>query len=195
MTTAAGGLSREQKHVLANLLIQAAGDLICPPEEPTTLPEGMDRTAAAEQLELWLAPLIASRHDAFASLWSAVGEARADSRREESLSALVALVEACADHRQSMRVVGAHKLAHADPDVLEAAETQMRATRSALNGPLLRVQILMPGLADLADQAVKATFSMRDPSTDEQLEQRRLASLNLNSQLVAAARLHFGDNR
>jgi hypothetical protein len=75
MTTAAGGLSREQKHVLANLLIQAAGDLICPPEEPTTLPEGMDRTAAAEQLELWLAPLIASRHDAFASLWSAVGEA------------------------------------------------------------------------------------------------------------------------
>jgi hypothetical protein len=122
-------------------------------------------------------------------------EARADSRREESLSALVALVEGCADHRQSMRVVGAHKLAHAGPDVLEAAETQMRATRSALNGPLLRVQILMPGLADLADQAVKATFSMRDPSTDEQLEQRRLASLNLNSQLVAAARLHFGDNR
>lgn len=65
-------LTRAQKRQLANLLVQAAGDLICPPEEPTTLPADIDREAAAHQFAAWLNRV---PNDGLGDLWAALDEA------------------------------------------------------------------------------------------------------------------------
>lgn len=56
-------LTNAQKRELATCLIVAAGDLLEEPEQPMTLPRGMDRQAAARQLAVWLKNLPGDRWD------------------------------------------------------------------------------------------------------------------------------------
>ncbi|MGW0545407.1 protein kilB [Streptomyces griseoincarnatus] len=114
--------------------------------------------------------------------------ARQDARRSEGLAAVTALVEALADHRRAMWVREDLRLSGAD---WADARTASHATRSAITGPLLQVQLLMPAVADAAQTAVQAVYALRGADGHPILTDRRTAALKASDDLVAAVGRHL----
>ncbi|MFJ2884303.1 protein kilB [Streptomyces sp. NPDC087272] len=114
--------------------------------------------------------------------------ARADSRRTEGLTALTTLVEALADHRRAMWVREDLRLRGED---WTAARTESHRTRSAITGPLLKVQLLMPTLATAAQTATAAAYALRGHDDETHLAASREAAIRASDDLVAAAGRHL----
>ncbi|MFF3959802.1 protein kilB [Streptomyces sp. NPDC001890] len=110
--------------------------------------------------------------------------ARADARRAEGLTAITALVEALSDHRRTMWLREDLRLSGED---WAAARTESHATRSAITAPLLRVQLLLPDVADAAREAAAATYALRDAQNRDMLRYHREAAILTTDALVAAA--------
>jgi hypothetical protein len=120
-------------------------------------------------------------------------EARLERRRDNALTAVITLAKALADHRRAMWELGAHQLSHADNNTLAAAMDCSHDTRSAINIPLVTVEILVPTLAPAANQATQATYAMRQPDDLDTLEQLRVTAKATHDHLVAEARTVFVD--
>ncbi|MFF7013227.1 protein kilB [Streptomyces fimicarius] len=114
--------------------------------------------------------------------------ARQEARRTEGLSAVTALVEALAAHRRAMWVREDLRLRGDD---WSAARTESHTTRSAITGPLLRVQLLLPAVAPAAQAAAKATYALRGADGETILAARREAAITASDNLVAAAGSHL----
>ncbi|MFI7291549.1 protein kilB [Streptomyces anulatus] len=71
-------------------------------------------------------------------------------RRTAGLDAVAGLSAALADHRRAMAMREEIRLAGGD---WNTARTESHVTRSAVTGPLLRVRLLLPELADAAQNA------------------------------------------
>jgi hypothetical protein len=117
-----------------------------------------------------------------------VRTARTDARRAEGLTSITALVEALADHRRAMWLREDLRLSGED---WAAARAESHSTRSAITAPLLRVQLLMPELADAAREAAAATYALRDAETHDMLRHHREAAILTTDALVAAAGDHI----
>ncbi|MFJ9415118.1 protein kilB [Streptomyces sp. NPDC101227] len=109
-------------------------------------------------------------------------ETRAEDLRTRQLAAIAELVAALADHRRAMWV--REDLALSGPtDAYAAARAASHETRSALTVPLLTVSLILPALAESAQDAAKATYALRGAP-----DARTLADLR-DDALVAANRL------
>ncbi|MFJ7416745.1 hypothetical protein ACIQWZ_39040 [Streptomyces sp. NPDC098077] len=62
---------------------------------------------------------------------------------------------------------------------------ESHATRSANTAPFLRVQVLLPAVADAAQSAARAAYSLRDSETG--LNARRDHAITTADRLVTAA--------
>ena len=114
--------------------------------------------------------------------------ARQEARRTEGLGAVTALVEALADHRRAMWVREDLRLRGED---WADARTTSHATRSAITGPLLRVQLLMPAVATAAQDAAQAAYTLRNADGHPILTQRRTDALTASDALVTAVGRHL----
>ncbi|RLV64204.1 hypothetical protein STAN_7024 [Streptomyces sp. CBMAI 2042] len=68
-----------------------------------------------------------------------------------------------------------------------AARAESHLTRSAITGPLLRVQLLLPVLAPAAQSAAQAAYGMREAGTAAELQEAREDAIRASDALVAAA--------
>ncbi|MEW1616580.1 MULTISPECIES: protein kilB [unclassified Streptomyces] len=114
--------------------------------------------------------------------------ARQEARRTEGLAAVEALVAALADHRRAMWLREDLRLRGED---WSAARTESHGTRSAITGPLLRVQLLLPAAAGAAQTAAAAVYALRNADGHPVLNQRRTAALTAADDLVAAVGNHL----
>ncbi|MET9097172.1 protein kilB [Streptomyces cyaneofuscatus] len=110
--------------------------------------------------------------------------AEASARRMQGLDAVAALASALADHRRAMSVREEIRLAGGD---WSAARTESHLTRSAITGPLLRVQLLLPVLAPAAQSAAQAAYAMREAGTSAELQEAREHAIESSDALVGAA--------
>ncbi|MBP5866078.1 hypothetical protein [Streptomyces griseiscabiei] len=111
-------------------------------------------------------------------------------RSSEALAAVADLAAALADHRRAMWVREDLRLRHQD---WTEARAESHRTRSALTVPLLRVQLLMPAVADAAQAAARATYALRGgwESGETGLAARREHAIAKTDELVAAAGCHL----
>lgn len=102
----------------------------------------------------------------------------------DGLAAIEELVLALDDHRRAMWV--REELRLAGQDWSQAREESHR-TRSAITGPLLRVQLLLPDLAPTAKAAAQAAYNMREASGPGVLDCARQVATLRTQELVEAA--------
>ncbi|TGG79174.1 protein kilB [Streptomyces albus] len=114
--------------------------------------------------------------------------ARQETRRAEGLAAVEALVAALADHRRAMWFREDLRLRGED---WSAARTESHATRSAITGPLLRVQLLLPAAAGAAQDAAAAVYALRNADGHPTLNAARTDALTASDDLVAAVGRHL----
>ncbi|MFJ1840017.1 protein kilB [Streptomyces sp. NPDC088175] len=114
--------------------------------------------------------------------------ARADARRTEGLEAVTELVARLADHRRIMWMRESIRLDGGD---WSAARAESHSSRSAITAPLLRVQLLMPTLADAAQDAAAAAYALRGRDDHTHLAAYREAAIRASDALVAAAGRHL----
>jgi hypothetical protein len=88
-------------------------------------------------------------------------EVRAGAHRVDRIGAVQALAVALADHRRTMIRRKELFLGDADDAEMAAARDQTHATRAALTAPHVQVQLLVPELAEAADNAVTAAYGIR----------------------------------
>ncbi|WSV80029.1 protein kilB (plasmid) [Streptomyces anulatus] len=105
-------------------------------------------------------------------------------RRSAGLDAVAGLSAALADHRRAMAVREEIRLAGGD---WSAARAESHATRSAVTGPLLRVRLLLPELADAAQNAAQAAYDMRAADSPAALQEARERALQAADDLTTAA--------
>lgn len=111
-------------------------------------------------------------------------------RSSEGLAAVADLAAALADHRRAMWVREELRLRQED---WTEARAESHRTRSALTVPLLRVQLLMPAVADAAQTAARATYALRGgwESGETGLAARREHAIAKTDELVTAAGRHL----
>lgn len=105
-------------------------------------------------------------------------------RRRAGLDAVSGLSAALAGHLRAMAVREENRLAGGD---WSAARAESHATRSAVTGPLLRVRLLLPELADAAQHAVQAAYDMRAVNSPAGLQEAREQARQAADDLVTAA--------
>ena len=110
-----------------------------------------------------------------------------------TLAAVTAYTAAVADHRSAMWQFEDAKLTGKPAQVVAELEAVQHGTRSAITVPLTTVAILTPALADLAVEAAKATYAMRDSGALDVLETHRAVALAASDRFVAAAAELFAD--
>lgn len=120
-------------------------------------------------------------------------ETRGDARRADALAAVTAYTAAVADHRRAMWQFEDAKLTGKPAQVVAELEAVQHGTRSAITVPLTTVAILIPALADSAQEAAKATYAMRNSGDLDVLESRRAVALAASDRFVAAAAALFVD--
>ncbi|MEU9535839.1 protein kilB [Streptomyces sp. NPDC048213] len=118
-------------------------------------------------------------------------EARGDHRRDRELEAVTALASAVAGHRRAMAVREGLRLSGADPQAIAAARAESHATRSAIEAPRVQVSILVPSLAAAAEEAIRATLTLRGATDEQTLGTLRENALTAADRLIAAATRHF----
>lgn len=114
--------------------------------------------------------------------------ARQETRRTEGLAAVEALVAALADHRRAMWVREDLRLRGED---WTTARAESHVTRSAITGPLLRVQLLLPAAAEAAQTAANATYALRGQISTDNLAVARTEALTAADDLVATVGRHL----
>ncbi|WP_369359562.1 protein kilB [Streptomyces sp. cg2] len=114
-------------------------------------------------------------------------EARADDLRARQLAALADLVSALADHRRAMWVREDLALSGADAAAYATARATSHETRSAITVPLLTVTLLVPALAESAQDAAQATYALRNTPDVGTLADLRGAALAAVDRLVTDA--------
>ncbi|MFB7592363.1 protein kilB [Streptomyces sp. NPDC056169] len=110
--------------------------------------------------------------------------AEATTRRNEGIAAVSELATALADHRRAMWVREDLRLRGED---WTDARTASHATRSAITAPLLRVSILLPGLAPTAQDAADATYALRNVPDQTSLNAQRANAIEASDHLVITA--------
>ncbi|GAA2740181.1 hypothetical protein [Kitasatospora cinereorecta] len=118
--------------------------------------------------------------------------AEAESRRSEILSTVTALVAALDDHRRAQMVRTRGRVRSTTPAgngaTPEESYTQaVHQTRSAVTGPSVTLRIICPELAEAAERAVAATFTIRDAESLADAEELRLRSKLACDALVTEA--------
>ncbi|UZI34041.1 protein kilB [Streptomyces sp. VB1] len=116
---------------------------------------------------------------------------RHDQRRDQELEAVTAFASGVASPRRAMVVLEGHRLAGAAPEDVAAARAETHATRSAIEGPRIQVSILVPSLAATAEEAIRATFDLRDAPDEESLGTLRKNAVTAADQFRAAATHYF----
>lgn len=102
----------------------------------------------------------------------------------DGLAAIEELVQALEDHRRAMWV--REELRLSGQDWSQAREESHR-TCSAITGPLLRVQLLLPDLAPTAQAAAWAACNMREAAGAGALDCARQVAKLRTEELVEAA--------
>lgn len=115
-------------------------------------------------------------------------ESRRDQHRREALDAVTALATAVADHRRAMLILEEVKLSGGD--TAEARE-EKNQTRSAITAPLFQVSVLAPALTAAAEEAVQATYAMRNAPDEAKLRALHDEAKAAADRLTAAARGMF----
>jgi hypothetical protein len=118
---------------------------------------------------------------------------RREARRADALAAVTQLAAALANHRRAMWVVEERRLSGAPEQAVDAAQTERHDTRAAIEVPLHTVAILVPVLAQPAEDATRATFAMHDAVDRDALTTLRQAAKDAHGRFVAAARVFFAD--
>lgn len=118
---------------------------------------------------------------------------RREARRADALAAVAQLAAALANHRRAMWVLEDRRLSDAAAPAVDEALAATHDTRSAIEIPLHTVSILVPVLAQPAEQATKTTFAMRNAAGLDVLETLRQAAKDAHGRFVAAAREVFAD--
>ena len=118
-------------------------------------------------------------------------ENRGEARRVEALRAVTDLVAALADHRRAMWEYEDAKLTGKPDQVVAESLVAQHGTRSAITVPMTTVAILAPGLADLAREAARSAYAMRDAGDLDVLEVRRAVALAASDRFVAVAAEFF----
>ncbi|WP_103532263.1 protein kilB [Streptomyces sp. SM11] len=114
-------------------------------------------------------------------------EVRGYEERRDRIAAVTALTVALADHRRSMWVREDLRLSGASDADYQAARAASHSTRSALTAPLTTLAILAPDLAGVAQDAVGATYALRNTENRELLDFYRQAAIEAADDLVRAA--------
>jgi hypothetical protein len=115
-------------------------------------------------------------------------ETRRDTHRREALDAVTALATAVANHRRTMLVLEEVKLS--GKDTAEARE-EKNQTRAAITAPLFQVSVLAPALTAAAEEAVQATFAMRNAPDEARLRALHEEAKAAANRLTTAARGMF----
>jgi type II secretory pathway pseudopilin PulG len=118
---------------------------------------------------------------------------RREARRADALAAVAQLAAALANHRRAMWVLEDRRLTAAPAPAVDEAQTITHDTRAAIEIPLHTVSILVPALAQPAEEATRATFAMRNAVDSDVLETLRQAAKDAHGRFVAAAREVFAD--
>ncbi|MFF8747796.1 hypothetical protein [Streptomyces californicus] len=106
-------------------------------------------------------------------------------RRSAGMDAVALLAVALADHRAAMWDLGTVRLAGGE---LGPARAEVRRTRSAVTGPLVRLQFLVPGAGEAARQAVGAVYGMREVQSAVELREARERAAVAAEEVVAVGR-------
>ncbi|MFD8597698.1 protein kilB [Kitasatospora sp. NPDC059646] len=114
-------------------------------------------------------------------------EARRDAHEQARLRAVAELVTALDNHRRAMWLREKLRLSGAGDDAFTEARTASHLTRAAITGPLVTLSVLAPTLAKAANDAVRATYALREAPDLEVLQQARSAAIAATESLVAAA--------
>lgn len=118
---------------------------------------------------------------------------RRETRRADALAAVTQLAAALANHRRAMWVLEDRRLSGALEEAVDEARTISYDTRAAIEIPLHTVAILVPALAQSAEEATQATFAMRNAADRDTLTALRQAAKDAHGRFVAAARMVFAD--
>jgi hypothetical protein len=115
-------------------------------------------------------------------------ETRRDTHRREALGAVTALATAVANHRRAMVLLEEAKLS--GTDTAEARE-EKNQTRSAITAPLFQVSVLAPALTAAAEEAVQATYAIRNAPDEAKLQALHNEAKAAADRLAASARGMF----
>ncbi|OIJ85077.1 hypothetical protein BIV25_45070 [Streptomyces sp. MUSC 14] len=118
---------------------------------------------------------------------SARAEQRADAHRQDQLGAVTDFAAALDAHRSAM--FHRERLALIDADTEHQLEAQAKShdTRTAITAPHVRLHVLVPELAGLAQQAADATYALRNATGRAELDALRHAAKEAAAAFIAAA--------
>ncbi|MEU8779851.1 hypothetical protein [Streptomyces sp. NPDC048606] len=118
---------------------------------------------------------------------TARAEERAQSRRQDRLDAVTDFAAALDAHRSAM--FHRERLTLTSPGTEHELEAQTRTheTRAAVTAPHIRLQVLVPELAESARQAADATYALRRATDRAELDARRHAAREATGTFIAAA--------
>ncbi|MFJ6793872.1 hypothetical protein [Streptomyces sp. NPDC091268] len=118
---------------------------------------------------------------------SARAEERAHSYRQDQLGAVTDFAAALDAHRSAM--FHRERLALTDAGTEQQLEAQTRShdTRAAITAPHIRLQVLVPELAGVAQQAADATYALRKAIDRTELDAQRHAAKEATAAFIAAA--------
>jgi hypothetical protein len=118
-------------------------------------------------------------------------EVLAETRRAELLAVVSELVSALANHRRAMWVRENHRLTGSTDAVVATSREISHETRAAVTAPLVKLGVLAPSLRDVAKDAERATYALRNAPDLETLAERRELAVQASDRLVAEAGAAF----
>ncbi|MDH6538514.1 hypothetical protein [Streptomyces sp. SPB4] len=118
---------------------------------------------------------------------AARAEQRADSHRQDQLAAVTEFAAALDTHRSAMFHRERLTLTAASGEQQLEAQTRSHETRAAITAPHIRLQVLVPELADAAQQAADATYTLRQAADRAELDSRRHQAKEAAATFIAAA--------
>lgn len=117
---------------------------------------------------------------------SARAEHRADAHRQDQLGAVTDFAALDA-HRSGMFHRERLALIDADTEHQLEAQTKSHDTRTAITAPHVRLQVLVPELADPAQQAADATYALGNATGRAELDALRRTAKEESAAFIAAA--------
>ncbi|MFG2298287.1 hypothetical protein [Streptomyces sp. NPDC048603] len=118
---------------------------------------------------------------------TARAEQRADTHRQDQLSAVTEFAAALDAHRSALFHRERLALAEAGTEHRMEAQTKSHDTRTAVTAPHVRLQVLVPELAGAAQQAADATYALRHATDRPQLDALRRTAREASTAFIAAA--------
>ncbi|MGV4926637.1 protein kilB (plasmid) [Streptomyces sp. BHT-5-2] len=118
---------------------------------------------------------------------TARAEERAEGHRQDRLGAVADFAAALDSHRSAMFHRERLALTEAGTEHQLPAQTRSHDTRAAITVPHIRLQVLVPELAGLAEQAAEATYALRKAIDQTELDALRHAAKEASVAFVAAA--------